>query len=147
MLVNVSPTLPHDTLVLFPSSVGSSDIFRVSINEDTPPVAGEPYTLTCQVNGTGGTPSIEWVGPNSQPIVNGSGITVGDPVTVGTVTTSSLMFSAISLFDNGRYMCRNDLVFPSTATRTVRVNGESGLVMAKYQLILFFLHLQCLSQK
>ena len=104
------------------SNSGPPDIVPVSIDEDTTPVAGEPYTLTCRVNGTGGTLSIEWIGPNSQPIVSGPGITVGDTVTVGTVTTSTLMFSAVSLFDNGRYMCR-DLI-GNTAARTVTVNGE-----------------------
>ena len=97
------------------------EMATVSISEVAPSVVGEPYTLTCRVDGTGGTPSIEWIGPNSQPIVSGQGVTVGNPVTVGMVTTSTLMFSAISLLDSGRYMCRTPT---NTAARTITVEGE-----------------------
>ena len=120
MLFTLNLLLIVSTLLV--SNSGPPDIVPVSIDEDTPPVAGEPYTLTCRVNSAVGTPSIGWIGPNSQPIVSGPGITVEDTVTVGTVTTSTLMFSAISPFDNGRYMCHD--IFGNTAARTVTVNGE-----------------------
>ena len=41
------------------------------------PILGQPYTLTCNVSATLGTPTVQWVGPGSPaPIVTGGDFTV-----------------------------------------------------------------------
>ncbi len=88
-----------------------------SILESNPPVAGERYVLFCAVNGN--TNDVSWIGPDGMAVVPDGRITV--VVVPGSVTSSALTFSSLSLEDSGQYRCGTPL---GNATMTVHVGSK-----------------------
>ena len=92
----------------------------VTINgSTTTPFAGEVLTLTCTV-GSEDQP-IQWVGPDGMLITNGDGILVGETISSGGVTTSTLTFPNLRTSQVGRYTCLNPV---ANVTQRIVANGK-----------------------
>ena len=83
---------------------------RVTITRDTgAPTAGQSYNLTCTVilDGTTGSPTIEWLDSNSSPLLNSTNVTVESIVMVNdSAYDRTLVFSSLHTSHGGQYTCR-----------------------------------------
>ena len=83
---------------------------RATITRDTGVLtAGQLYNLTCTaiLDGTTGTPAIEWLGPNNNPVLNSSNVTVENMVMVNnSAYNRTLVFSRLRTSHGGQYTCR-----------------------------------------
>ena len=73
------------------------------------PTAGQSYNITCTVilNGITGSPTIEWLGPNNNPLLNSSNVTVENVVMVNdSAFDRTLVFSSLRTSHGGQYTCR-----------------------------------------
>ena len=81
----------------------------ISVSNDGDPfIAGQSYNLTCTVTleNTADTPTVEWLGPNNNPLSNSSDITVERlPVNNFTYTTT-LHFTTLRTSHGGQYSCQ-----------------------------------------
>ena len=102
--------------------------YDISISATGVPTAGEEYTLTCSVNVSAGTPSIQWQYSNGSNVTTGGDITVGSQETSGTVTTLTLTFNPLLTSHGGEYICRS--VVQETVERTAMVDVT---VQSEYQ--------------
>ena len=86
------------------------DILRVSIRCDAGPLtAGQSYSLTCTImlDGITGSPTIEWLDPNNNPVSNSSSVTVENIVMVNDSSYDrTLAFSSLHTSHGGQYTCR-----------------------------------------
>ena len=96
-----------------------------------PFIAGQSYNLTCTVTleNAAGTPSVEWLDPNNNPLHNNGNITVGDTVTVHCSTyTTTLHFTTLRTSHGGQYSCQATLgVVNNTAAVNITVLSKSIL--------------------
>ena len=83
---------------------------RVTIRGSAGPLTAEQsYNLTCTVvlNGTTGSPTIKWLYPNNNPLLNSSSVTVDNMVIVNdTAYERTLLFSSLRTSHGGQYTCR-----------------------------------------
>ena len=83
---------------------------RVTITRDTGVLAaGQSYNLTCIVilDGTTGSPAIEWQDPNNNTLLNSTSTTVENIVMVNnSVYDRTLVFSRLRTSHGGHYTCR-----------------------------------------
>ena len=83
---------------------------RVTIRRDAVALtAGQSYNLTCTVtlDGITGSPTIEWLDPNNNPVLNRSSVTVENIVTVNDSSYDrTLAFSSLHTSHGGQYTCR-----------------------------------------
>ena len=73
------------------------------------PTAGQSWNLTCTalLNGTIGSPTIEWLSPNSNSISNSSNFTVENMIMVNnSAYERTLVFSSVHTSHGGQYTCR-----------------------------------------
>ena len=103
------------------SSIGAP---RVTIRRDLGfLLGGHSYNLTCNVildNTTTGSPTIEWLGPNTNPLSNISHVTVDNMVMLNNSTYErTLVFSSLHTSHGGQYACRATLGQVSATTSTV----------------------------
>ena len=85
--------------------------------------AGASYTLNCTVV-SDFRPVVKWIDPDGNP-VNGSGITVDEPVYHGYKTYMVLRFHSIRTSQAGRYTCQSTVSSQlRTATIEVVVTGK-----------------------
>ena len=92
--------------------------------------AGSSYTLNCTVM-SDLRPTIEWTGPNGNPVNSIDNIIVDEPVYDGNKTYVSLRFLTLRTSQAGRYTCQSVLNSPvsvKTATKDVIVTGEYSAV-------------------
>ena len=71
--------------------------------------AGQSYNLTCTVtlDGITGSPTIEWLGANNNPVSNSSSVTVENIVMVNdSAFDSTLVFFSLHTSHGGQYTCR-----------------------------------------
>ena len=102
--------------------------YAISISATGAPTAGEEYTLTCSVNVSAGSPSLQWQYSNGSNVITGGDITVGSQETSGTVTTLTLTFNPLLTSCRGEYFCRS--VVQETVERTAI---ENVTVQSEYQ--------------
>ena len=85
-------------------------VLRVTITRDTVVLtAGQSHSLTCtaMLGGATGFPAIEWLGPNNNPVLNGSSVTVENAVMVNdSAYERTLVFSNLHTSHGGQYTCR-----------------------------------------
>ena len=98
-------------------------------------ITGQSYNLTCTVtlkNATG-TPTVEWLDPNNNPLHSGSGITVGDTVPVNCFTyTTILQFTTLRTSHDGQYSCQATLgAINNTAAVNIIVLSKSILLLCR----------------
>ena len=84
------------------------------------PTSGEEYNLTCSVNVSAGSPSIQWQYSNVNMVATGGDITVGSQETSGNITTLTLTFNPLHTSHGGEYICRS--VVQETVERTAMEN-------------------------
>ena len=92
--------------------------------------AGSSYTLNCTVM-SDLRPTIEWTGPNGNPVNSTDSIIVDEPVYDGNKTYLLLRFLALRTSQAGRYTCQSVLNSPvsvKTATKDVIVTGKYSAV-------------------
>ena len=76
------------------------------------PTAGQSLNLTCTaiLNGTIGSPTIDWLSPNNNLVSNSSNITVNNMIMVNnSAYERTLMFSSVHTSHGGKYSCRATL--------------------------------------
>ena len=89
-------------------------------------IAGQVYSLACEVEVLAGSPTVSWVH-------NGNEVTAADLTGMGTTTvTATLMFNPLSYEDRGEYTCIgfSNISSPDTAneTFTINVQGKHALL-------------------
>ena len=70
---------------------------------------GQSYSLTCTItlDGIIGSPTIEWLGANNNPVSNSSSVTVENVVMVNdSAFESTLVFFSLHTSHGGQYICR-----------------------------------------
>ena len=103
--------------------------YDISITATGEPTAGEEYNFTCSVNVSAGSQSIKWQYSNGSNVTTGGDITVGSPETSGTtVTTLTLTFNPLLTSHGGEYTCRS--VVQETVERTAMIDVT---VQSEYQ--------------
>ena len=89
------------------------DILRASIRHNASPLtAGQSYSLTCTVtlDGITGSPTIEWLGPNYNPVSNSSSVTMEKVLMVNnSAYDRTLVFSGVLTSHGGQYTCQTVL--------------------------------------
>ena len=84
-----------------------------SVRVDGDSTAGDTLTLTCSIvvsEETPGEPTVEWRRVSDDNIVTSEdSITVGNPSTVGKITTVTLEFNPIKTSHAGQYTCRANI--------------------------------------
>ena len=110
--------------------VPTLDITIASDHDGSPFIAGLSYNLTCTVTleNAAGTPTVEWLNPNNNPLDNNSNITVGDTVTVNCSTyTTTLEFTTLHTSHGGQYSCQATIRASSnTAAVNITVLSKSN---------------------
>ena len=94
--------------------------YDISITATGEPTAGEEYALTCSVNVSAGSLSIQWQYSNGSNVTTGGDITVGSQETSGSITTLTLTFNPLQTSHGGEYICRS--VVQGTVERTAMEN-------------------------
>ena len=93
--------------------IDSIDTLRVAIRHGArPPTAGQAYNLTCTVtlDGITGSPTIEWLGANNNPVSNSSSVTMKNTMMVNdSVYEKTLVFSSLHTSHGGQYICQATL--------------------------------------
>ena len=90
-------------------------------HDDGAPTAEQSFNLTCTgvLDGITGPPSIQWLGPNNNTVVNSSNVTVENIVMVNDSTYDrTLVFSRVVTSHGGQYSCRAVLGQASAVTTT-----------------------------
>ena len=103
-------------------------------------IAGQSYNLTCTVTleNTADTPTVEWLGPNSNPLSNSSDITV-ERLRVNNFTyTTTLHFTTLRTSHGGQYSCQVTL---GSVNNTAAMNIT---VLSKFFHLLMILVSLCL---
>ena len=92
----------------------------MTIRRDAGPLtAGQSYNLTCTatLDGITGSPTIEWLDPNNNPVSNSSSVTGGNMVMVNDSSyDKTLVFSSVLTSHGGQYNCRATLGQASAVT-------------------------------
>ena len=94
--------------------------YDISISATGVPTAGEEYSLTCSINVSAGSPSLQWQYSNGNVVATGGDITVSSQETSGSITTLTLTFNSLQTSHGGEYICRS--VVEGTVERTAMEN-------------------------
>ena len=94
----------------------------MSIRTDTgpQPVFGQPYNLTCLTNDSVST--LMWLSSSGEEIKTDDGITVGEIIREGGVTSRMLIFESFDEADLGEYTCQSDT---SKASIVFQIGGKN----------------------
>ncbi len=80
------------------------------------PTEGYEYTYLCSIvlrDGLEATPNLVWVGPDGDPVVTGSNVTVGRTETMRRETSLLITFILpLSSTDGGNYSCNVSVFIP-----------------------------------
>ena len=105
-------------IVLF-FSIGT---LRVTIRRDAVALtAGQSYNLTCTVtlDGITGSPTIGWLDPNNNPVLNSTSVTVENIVMLNdSAYGRTLVFFTLLTSHGGQYNCQATLGQASAVTST-----------------------------
>ena len=85
------------------------------------PTAGQSWNLTCTaiLNGIAGSPTIQWLDSNSNPISNNSNFTIENMIMMNnSAYERTLVFSSVHTSHAGQYTCRAVLDQASAANST-----------------------------
>ena len=84
-------------------------LYVTFIRDAGAPTAGQSLNLTCTaiLNGIIGSPTIDWLSPNNNPVSNSSIITVENMIMVNnSAYERTLVFSSVHTSHGGQYTCR-----------------------------------------
>ena len=91
--------------------------------------AGQTYRLTCIVSEERdiiGTPTVTWLGPDGQPLLSGSDISISSQVS-GLTITSVIQFDPIEVHHSGAYTCQaevSEIDFNTSVVHDLTVFGK-----------------------
>ena len=91
-------------------------------------MTGQPYSLTCTVQVVqylAVIPDVTWLAPDGSSVQSESGITVGQPLRNGNITTLRLAVDQLDQSHTGNYTCRACIYINKVA-----IEGHCGCVMA-----------------
>ena len=95
-------------------------------------MTGKPYSLTCTVQVVlylVASPNITWLAANGSSLQSENGITVGQPVENGNVTTLNFTVDQLAESHTGNYTCRACISIDKAA-----IEGHCGHAMAEVTL-------------
>ena len=117
---------------MVPTHAVVPDDFTVSISTSSASIlAGQMFNMTCTVrtvNGLQNVPTVEWLDAAGYRVTTGAGITVASPMTLGTSTTLTLVFSPLWVSHGGEWSCRANLTSPAPPHRLTK-SAEWGLIV------------------
>ena len=105
----------------------------VSVISEGSDTAGESYVLTCtvmeEIEGLTNMPSLQWLDPSDQVVVDGEGVTVGQIQQTDTTAMLVLTFDPVRTSHGGEYTCQGTLESPpgplmNTSEQTVTVQSK-----------------------
>ena len=94
------------------------------------PTAGQSLNLTCTaiLNDITGSPTMQWLDSNSNPISNNSNFTIENMIMVNNSAYGrTLVFSSVHTSHAGQYTCQADLD-PASATNSTELSVKSTYV-------------------
>ena len=109
----------------------------VSVISEGSDTAGESYVLTCtvmeEVEGLTNIPSLQWLDPSDQVVVDGEGVTVGQIQRTDTTAMLVLTFDPVRTSHGVEYTCQGTLESPpgplmNTSEQTVTVQSKCIVV-------------------
>ncbi len=95
-------------------TVSPTEEYAISITSPLDPIAGQDYTLTCVVVVGEGTPTLQWIGPGGETVLEES----------GTTFTLNLNFSPLNTSNGGEYTCQSTVGVERTAMSTIIVQSK-----------------------
>ena len=102
----------------------------ISTTAVSAPSLGHSLTIRCivteTVDGLSTKPVLQWLNHNGSDIVSGGG-----PNFQSTLTTLTMMFSALRTSNAGRYICRGSLTSPALFTPLVKTKDHNISVQSK----------------
>ncbi len=101
--------------------------YTVDISSPGNPVAGQDYTLTCEVDVGEGTPTLQWTGPG----VTSGEASEGTQMQSSTTFTLTLTFSPVKTSHAGQYTCQSTVV-GAAVERTVMADVNVQSEWSKY---------------
>ena len=111
----------------------------------SPFTAGQSYNLTCTItleNATG-SPTVEWLDPNSSSLHSSSDITVGDTSLAYCSTyTTTLQFTTLRTSHGGQYSCQATLGDVNN-TAAVNITVPSKSILSFYAVVIVVLLCFC----
>jgi len=111
-------------------------VLAVSVNVSGNATVGELFTLTCsvtQVENITGLATIQWMGPDGNPVVDKGPIIVGTAEKKERVVTSSLKFNPLFTSHGGEYTCQGSLVSQSD---TYTILARQDVIVRGIQILL-----------
>ncbi len=98
-----------------PSIASLIDPYIIDVEESGTPTAGQDYTLSCKVVVGEGMPTLQWIGPGGETILEQPG------------TFLNLTFSPLNTSSGGEYTCQSTVgvaAVERTAMSTVTVQSQ-----------------------
>ena len=105
---------------------------NVQFTPSTFAMTGQSYSLTCAVQVVlylVTSPNITWLAANGSSLQSGNGITVGQPVENGNITTLNFTVDELAESHTGNYTCRACISIDKAA-----IEGHCGHVIAEVTL-------------
>ena len=95
-------------------------------------MTGQPYSLTCTVQVVqylAASPGVTWLAPDGSSLQSGNGITMGQPMENGNITTLKFTVDQLAQSHTGNYTCRACI-----SVDKIAIQGHCGYVMAEVTL-------------
>ena len=115
-------------LILFVS------VLMAAVNSTGDSTLGEAFSLICSITRAQdltGDVTIQWIGPDGNPVTTREGVVVGTPGTSEGVTSLSLQFTTLLTSHGGEYTCManlasQDTMYTISALQDVFVRGKNN---------------------
>ena len=126
-----------------------STAITISTSAESAPSLGQSLTIRCivteTVDGLSARPVLQWQNHNGSDIVSGGGVILDGPNSQSTLTTLTLMFSALCTSHAGRYICRGSLTSPAlfsplVKTKDYNISVQSELLSTVTLASVYFLY-------
>ena len=134
MCTTVVSIIFYTLIFFFACAVPNTAIF-ISTTDVSAPSLGHSLSIRCivteTVDGLSARPVLQWLNHNGSNIVSGGGVTPDGPNFQSTVTTLTMMFSALRTSHAGRYVCRGSLTSPALFSPLVKTKDHNISVQSK----------------
>ena len=108
----------------------------ISTKSVSAPSLGRSLSICClvskTVDGLSASPILQWLNDNGGDIVSGDGVILDGPNFQSTLTTLTLMFSALHTSHVGRYVCRSSLTSPALFSPLVKTTDYNISVQSEH---------------
>ena len=134
MCTTVVSIIFYILIVFFACAVPNTAIF-ISTTAVSTPSLGQSLSIRCivteTVDGLSARPVLQWLNHNGSDIVSGGGVILDGPNSQSTLTTLTLMFSALRTSHAGRYICQGSLTSPTLFSPLVKAKDHNISVQSK----------------